>query len=79
MLLTNTQNQRDVKFALSISPFLVLDDNTRICRKHTTKMEWLPLDVCMYITLHLTTNAQHVGREQLTKNLTEDIYIRQMD
>jgi hypothetical protein len=24
---------RDTKYALSISPFLVLDDNTRICKK----------------------------------------------
>ena len=46
MLLTNTQNMRDIKYALSISPFLVLDDNTRICRKAYTRVETLPLDVC---------------------------------
>ena len=30
VLLSNTQNTRE-DFALSISPFLVFDDNTRIC------------------------------------------------
>jgi hypothetical protein len=34
MLLFNTQNSRDTEYALSISPVLVLDDNTRICKRN---------------------------------------------
>ena len=53
VLLPNTQNHRETtKVALSISPFLVLDDNTRISGdpKHTNKIPeriTLPLHECL--------------------------------
>ena len=38
VLLTNTQNIGIYKYVLSISPFLVLDDNTRICNKNSSSV-----------------------------------------
>jgi hypothetical protein len=34
-ILIRVQNTRDLEYALSVSPFFVFDDNTRICKHNT--------------------------------------------
>ena len=64
-MLTNAQNPGNV---LSISPFLVLDDNTRICMKAQyiisnkfPRDRETPPKYVHISNLHWNTNAQHIG------------------
>ena len=86
MLLPNTQKLGDIKYALSISPFLVLDDNTRICNKAHNKYRHVPQRIreapptCVHTSsLHLNTNAQHVEERKLTRNIEHDKFHKHKD
>jgi hypothetical protein len=70
---------RDTKYALSISPFLVLDDNTRICKRDnifqtTTKFEQgakLPLKVCISTFKIEEVSLEFVGSIPLDRRFNQ--------